>query len=622
MEKLFEKFLEMQMVRDEELRQFQQQQANLIRLLIERQLPAPDQNGVLYNAQSSADQKAKNLAESMVAFNYDPENNLTFEAWIDRYETVFNTDTADWQDSAKIRLMLQKFAQPDYQRFADSLLPQNPTDLTMEEAIKRLKRMFGHRETKFSLRHKCFGLKKESSEGYLLLFVSGLKDSLILEKLLTKVDAQHIQLEAAADDAARALIPKLKLDDLVNKAERLTSLKQDKSEVCETAKSSITGEVLSVKNFRRSKKKASSPNDSKPASKPPRPCFCCGEDHWARECPHKDKVCDRCKILGHKTGFCAEYFKYQCKRFNKKAVEELQSNVKQVTTATATNQRKFVAPRINGSKIRLQLDTASDYTFISYGNWCKLGKPKLNTSGINGSASGHPIELWGSFKYEMHLNNKVEDGVVHVTARLNLLGIDWIGKMGIWDVPISTVCNKISMDTLPNSLTAEVERKFPQLFSDGLGLCTKTKVSLTLKPNAKKIFRKARPVPFAAAAAIEEEIKRQQHLGVFTPISYSEFAAPIVAVKRKNGKTRICGNYSTGLNDVLEPNKSPFATPEQIFASLTGKRILSKIDLSDAFLQLELDDDAKKLLVVNTHVGLFQVNRMQSGIKTAPFSKN
>lgn len=96
-------------------------------------------------------------------------------------------------------------------------------------------------------------------------------------------------------------------------------------------------------------------------------------------------------------------------------------------------------------------------------------------------------------------------------------------------------------------------------------------------------------MPFAAAPLIEEELQRLQHLGVITPVEYSEFAAPIVAVKKKNGKIRICGDYSTGLNNALEPNKYPLPTPEQIFAKLTGKKVFSKIDLSDAFVQLKLD---------------------------------
>ena len=39
------------------------------------------------------------------------------------------------------------------------------------------------------------------------------------------------------------------------------------------------------------------------------------------------------------------------------------------------------------------------------------------------------------------------------------------------------------------------------------------------------------------------------------------------------------------------------------------EHILSEIDLSEAYLQVELDDDSKELLIINTHKGLFRFNR-------------
>lgn len=123
---------------------------------------------------------------------------------------------------------------------------------------------------------------------------------------------------------------------------------------------------------------------------------------------------------------------------------------------------------------------------------------------------------------------------------------------------------------------------------------------------------------FAAAEPVAEELKRLQLLGVISPIDYAEYAAPIVVVKKSNGRVRICADYSSGLNDSLEPNQYPLPTQEEIFAKISQFKVFSKIDLADAFLQVELTDDAKKLMPINTHCGLFQVNRLQPGIKTAP----
>ncbi|CRL07797.1 CLUMA_CG020751, isoform A [Clunio marinus] len=225
-----------------------------------RHLNVPDLN---VQANNSPTRKIKDLADSMIDFTYDPEKNGIFETWYARYKSIFTLETNDLSESMKIRLLLIKFQQSDYQRYADAILPQEPHELTFNDTTNKLKKLFGYKETKFSQRHKCFNLTKEESEDFItysarinkqaekfdivnctpndlkvLLFISGLKsskDSIILEKLLNKVDTQYVRIEAAADRNARDAIVKLTLQDLVNEAERIICLKKDKSTVIDSA---------------------------------------------------------------------------------------------------------------------------------------------------------------------------------------------------------------------------------------------------------------------------------------------------------------------------------------------------------------------------------------------------
>ncbi|XP_064462085.1 uncharacterized protein K02A2.6-like [Ornithodoros turicata] len=57
---------------------------------------------------------------------------------------------------------------------------------------------------------------------------------------------------------------------------------------------------------------------------------------------------------------------------------------------------------------------------------------------------------------------------------------------------------------------------------------------------------------------------------------------------------------------------------EELFVKLNGGVILSKLDLSEAYLQMELDDNAKEVLVINTLKGLSQFHRMSFSIASAP----
>ena len=51
---------------------------------------------------------------------------------------------------------------------------------------------------------------------------------------------------------------------------------------------------------------------------------------------------------------------------------------------------------------------------------------------------------------------------------------------------------------------------------------------------------------------------------------------------------------------------------------MSGGKLYSKLDLSQAYLQIPLDDESKNLAVINTHKGLFRYTRMPYGISSAP----
>ncbi|KFD65086.1 hypothetical protein M514_22803 [Trichuris suis] len=62
----------------------------------------------------------------------------------------------------------------------------------------------------------------------------------------------------------------------------------------------------------------------------------------------------------------------------------------------------------------------------------------------------------------------------------------------------------------------------------------------------------------------------------------------------------------------------PLPTPEDIFSTLNGGTVFSQIDFSDAYLQIEVSEESRELLTLNTHRGLYRYNRLPFGVKTAP----
>ena len=82
--------------------------------------------------------------------------------------------------------------------------------------------------------------------------------------------------------------------------------------------------------------------------------------------------------------------------------------------------------------------------------------------------------------------------------------------------------------------------------------------------------------------------------------------------------TIICADYSTKLNDCLKEINYPLPTVEEIFANLNGGCLFSKLDLSEAYLQIPVEEKCAELLTINTRRGLYKMNRLQYGIKVAP----
>ena len=59
-------------------------------------------------------------------------------------------------------------------------------------------------------------------------------------------------------------------------------------------------------------------------------------------------------------------------------------------------------------------------------------------------------------------------------------------------------------------------------------------------------------------------------------------------------------------------------SPEDLFAKLNGGKFFSKIDLSDAYLQIPVEEESSKLLFMNTHQGLYKFEGLPFEVKVAP----
>ncbi len=101
-------------------------------------------------------------------------------------------------------------------------------------------------------------------------------------------------------------------------------------------------------------------------------------------------------------------------------------------------------------------------------------------------------------------------------------------------------------------------------------------------------------------------------------MTHSEWATPVVVVPKADGGVRPCGDFKVTINPVLKVDQYPSPKAEDLFATLAGGKRFSKLDMSQAYLQLQLCPDSMKYCTINTHRGLYQYTRLPFGIASAP----
>ena len=166
----------------------------------------------------------------------------------------------------------------------------------------------------------------------------------------------------------------------------------------------------------------------------------------------------------------------------------------------------------------------------------------------------------------------------------------------------------------PNGILEQYE----EVFRDELGLLKGVEVKIHVDSQATPRLYRARNVPHAIREQVEEALCKLVDAGIVEPVRHSEWAAPIVPILKADGSIRVCGDYKMTVNQVAKPDSYHLPRINDLLARLGGAMVFSKLDMSQAYQQLALDEQSKPFVIINTHKGLFQYNRLPFGVSAAP----
>ena len=341
-----------------------------------------------------------------------------------------------------------------------------------------------------------------------------------------------------------------------------------------------------------------------------KPCYRCSGAHKQEQCPFKGAECFKCKKIGHISKMCKSNKKIGSKD---STVYDLNNMKTRNTGCPPITVNVSIADTV----IKMEVDTgASAITLITMQTmklvWPKKRPYLCTDTKLVRTYTGETVPVLGTMNIDLRYQKRRAAVTVIVVESdgPNLLGRDGIVALKLKWSSVHQLQQASMLDA--------ILKKHTNVFSDELGLITGVQATFNIDPSVKPRFMKARPVPYALRKNVTDELNRLETEGIIERVTHSEWAAPIVPVLKTNGQVRLCGDFRTTVNMATNTQTHPIPKIEDIYSTLSGGSVLSKLDCSNAYLQYPLHVDSRKYTTINTSAGLFRYTRLPFGVSSSP----
>ncbi|CAL9701112.1 unnamed protein product [Knipowitschia caucasica] len=562
----------------------------------------------------------------------DPFDSTT-DDWVEYTERVSQYFVAnDIAAEKHVAVLLSAMGGKSYGLLRSLTAPDKPSDKTFDELVKVMKEHLSPKPLLIAERFRFH--KRNQHEG----------ESIVSYVAELKRLTEHCEFAQGLDDALRDRL----VCGILNEAIQKRLLTEDKLTYKRAVEIAVSMETA-ARDAVELQTGVKAINVNKMATVPQErerePCYRCGRGfHSPSQCRFRDEICRLCNKTGHIQRVCrsgkSRVNKSERKtqwnaHKNKKVynVEETageESDESEHTNCLDVYHAKgggreaiWLTPQVNGKQVKMELDTGSAVSVMAHSDFVQyFGDQKLNSSSVLlKTYTGEKIKPLGVLPVEVQHNGQQCTLDLYIVKRGGpaLWGRDWLRKLQLDWKSIK------SLQVAPNTTDKSTEVKLETVlvaatpvFQDGIGTLKNIKGKIVLQDGAIPRFHKARPVPYAIRQKVEAELDRLEADGILSKVDWSPWATPIVPVAKKSGAVRVCGDFKITINPVLQAEQYPLPRIEDIFANLAGGKRFTKVDLAEAYLQMEIEEDSKMFLTINTLKGLYRYNRLVFGVASAP----
>lgn len=358
-------------------------------------------------------------------------------------------------------------------------------------------------------------------------------------------------------------------------------------------------------------------------------CYSCGKQgHSSRSlsCPAKGRTCRRCRGLDHFEAMCRKrqhvpdaalkskrVFNVDNLQESKHHVEEEQNDGLEMPEKVyyafyGGNESNTLDCTIGGFSLNVLIDSGADANLIRHETWEMMKNAKIrvlkSTKGctrvLRGYGSNVPLSVIGTFEAEVSIGRKstVAEFFVVKGGQKDLLG-DLTAKMlGVLKVGIEV--NEVDSETKPFSKIKGVQ------------------AHIRITPDARPVFQPLRRVPIPMEEAVNRKLDQLLWRDIIeVKQGPATWVSPLVIVGKASGEPRICLDLRR-VNEAVVREHFPMPVVDEYLARLGVGNMWSKLDIREAFHQVELAEDSRDFTTFITNRGLFRFKRLPFGLVTAP----
>lgn len=339
-------------------------------------------------------------------------------------------------------------------------------------------------------------------------------------------------------------------------------------------------------------------------------CYGCGRRghvHGSNDCPAKDTKCAACGKIGHWAKRCYGARQGFKRRQNESLNEPKAKRIRAIQEEIEEDQSKdfvFYAMgrnvftfKVGGVHIPMTIDSGADANIITKKVWEQMKdagvKVKDATTKIDRSLMAYgaeqPLEITGMFRSEIEAaGNKAEAKFYVVENGQRCL----LGDQTAKDLRVLKIGYGI------DAIETKCRNPFPKIRG--------VEVEIPINEQVQPVQQSYRRPPIALEGKIEEKLRLLLELDIIERApGPSPWVSPVVPVLKDSGEIRLCIDMRRANQAVLRETH-PLPLVDELLSSVSGAMLFSKLDIKDAYHQLELSERSRPITTFITKYGLFR----------------